>query len=117
MATVLRPGPDERLAELEAIQRPLTDDESAELRRCLHTLYMRHWRAELAEREMNVAGLEEHKITPPPCDKSTADAVANRMIAAVDKAWLPLKSDRWQDDARMASDALCQAIHAAGVHP
>jgi hypothetical protein len=110
MATVLKPSPEQRLAELEAIQRPLTPEESEELRRILHTLYMRHWRAELAEREMNLTAASEHGVEPPRNDKATADAVADRMIAARNPDWRPTKFDRWQDEARAASDMLRDAI-------
>lgn len=112
MATRLRPTPDERLAELEAIQRPLTDEESEELRRVIHAIYMRHWRAELAEREMHLAAAKENRVEPPKFDGSISASIADRMIAARDKAWLPLKSDSWQDDAREASDQLRDAILA-----
>lgn len=113
MATVLHPAPEDRLAELEATQRPLTADESDELRRCLHTLYMRHWRAELAAREMNLPAMAEHRIDPPSIDRGESDAIAARMIEARDPNWMPLKSDQWQADARIASDMLRDAILAA----
>lgn len=115
MATHIGPGPDERLAELEALDRLLTDEESEELRRCIHTLYMRHWRAELAEREMNLPAVTEHKVTPPAINKAHVEAIADRMIAARNEAWLPRKFDRWQDDARQGSQMLLAAIQKATV--
>ena len=55
---------EQRLAQLERVRRPLTDEESDELRRCLHAVYCRNRRmdrAAKAEREMSGDTLEKHR--------------------------------------------------------
>ena len=48
------------LAHLESLKRPLTDEESDQLRRALHAVYCRN-RKIRAEREMNAPALAEHE--------------------------------------------------------
>lgn len=38
---------EQKLEWLESLGRPLTEDESEELRRCLHATYMGNWRASM----------------------------------------------------------------------
>lgn len=35
---------EQKLEWLESLKRPLSDEESAELQRCLHAVYCREWR-------------------------------------------------------------------------
>lgn len=54
---------EQKLEWFDGLHRPLTDEESDELRRSLHAKYMHDWRmARLArtEREANAAALLEH---------------------------------------------------------
>lgn len=48
------------LEHLESLKRPLTDQESDQLRRALHAVYCRN-RARKLEREQGAAALKEHK--------------------------------------------------------
>jgi hypothetical protein len=54
---------EQKLDWITSLRRPLSEDESDELRRSLHAKYVRDWRlARLArtEREMNAAALAAH---------------------------------------------------------
>lgn len=102
---------ERRLEELEAIQRPLTGEESEDLRRCLHAIYMRRWRAEL---EMNEAALRDLDIVPECAAKLEVEAIAKRMEDARCDSWNP-RPDKWQADARIASDQLRDAILRAAA--
>ena len=97
---------EQRLEQLEALRRPLTDAEGAELRRCLHAIYMGQWRAEKAEREMIDAALKEHRICPDSLVRAEVEGIASRMEDAFDDAWPLPKADDWQDHARQASEQL-----------
>lgn len=46
----------QRIKQLIALKRPLTEEESDELYRALHADYMRKWRAEKAKRLQRKAG-------------------------------------------------------------
>lgn len=46
----------QRIKQLIALKRPLTEEESDELYRALHADYMRKWRAEKARRLQRKAG-------------------------------------------------------------
>lgn len=103
---------EQRLEQLEALKRPLTEEEGVELRKCLHAIYMQRWRAEAAEREMNEKALREHAICHESLVRSEIDGIAARMEAAFDDEW-PLISvpyERWQVHAREASAMLRDAI-------
>ena len=100
-----------RLEELEALDRPLTQSESNELRRCLHAIYMRNWRlSQSVEGRVGGELLDVHK-----CATLETNAIATRMISARDGAWLPPKGDDWMDAAREGSERLRMAILSA--HP
>jgi hypothetical protein len=120
MATVLKSRSEQRLEQLEALERPLTEDEGDEIRKCLHAIYMSRWRAEKAEREMNEAAMQEHGICHESLVRAEIEGIASRMERAVDPDW-PTPNRRlypdWQTDARAATDALCLAIKRAGVRP
>lgn len=98
---------ERRLAELEALRRPLTEEEGADLRRCLHAIYMRHWRAEL---EMNEAALREYGIVPECAADLEIEPLARRMEAARCDGWTPRRMPKWEADARAASDQLRDSI-------
>jgi hypothetical protein len=98
---------EQRLAELEALRRPLTEEEGVDLRRCLHTLYMRHWRAEL---EMNEAALREYGIAPECAPELEVEPLARRMEAADCDSWRAPRMPKWEADARAASDLLRDTI-------
>jgi hypothetical protein len=103
---------EQRLEQLEALERPLTEDEGVELRKCLHAIYMQRWRAEAAEREMNEAALKEHRICHESMVRAEIDGIASRMEAAFDNDW-PLVSvpyEQWQEHARHASALLRDTI-------
>lgn len=106
METILKTKAEQRLEQLEALKRPLTRQESAELRRCLHAIYMRNWRIERAlfgtgGDLVDVARTAIHEI----------EAIAKRMDEAEDEGWpLPKAEADWQDHARAASAQLRDAI-------
>jgi hypothetical protein len=113
----IRTRSEQRLEQLEALRRPLTVGESTELRRCLHAIYMRQWKAARIEREMHSAAMDEHAIEPEGRVRKEIDGIATRMELADDPSWpLPAYPD-WQDGAREASTALYVAIQRAGVRP
>lgn len=110
MATVIKTRSEQRLAELEALKRPLTEEECAEVRKCLHAIYMQRWRAEAVEREMNAAALREHGICHESMAKSEIEGIATRMEEARCESWPLPKAADWQDHAREASGQLRDAI-------
>ena len=116
MAATFKTRSEIRLAELEAIKRPLTEEEGVELRKCLHAIYMRQWRAEQAEREMNFAARVDHGISHPESRAGAeVEAIASRMEAAFDPEWpLPVCApDKWEEAAKLGSDMLRDAINRA----
>jgi hypothetical protein len=98
---------EQRLAELEALKRPLTEEEAVDLRKCLHAIYMQQWRA---ERMLHAAELKEHGICVDSMAAIEVDAIAARMDAARDDDWPLPKAHDWQDHARHASDQLRDTI-------
>jgi hypothetical protein len=56
---IIKTRAEQKLEWLESLKRPLTDAESAELRRCLHATYMKNWRLAQALDEANAAALSE----------------------------------------------------------
>lgn len=51
---------EQRLEQLESIDRRLTDAEHEEVRRCEHAIYMHHWRAAKIEKAFNAPILKQH---------------------------------------------------------
>jgi hypothetical protein len=98
---------EQRLAQLEAIQRPLNEEEGVELRKCLHAIYMRQWRA---ERDAFADLMNEHRIFPETIATMAVDAIAQRMEDARDESWPLPKAKDWQEHARTASDQLRDTI-------
>ena len=99
-----------RLEELEALRRPLTKPESDDLRRCLHAIYMRHWRLANA-----VTGCGGELMEVQKRGRVEANAIAYRMEGARDDDWPIPRAGDWQEQARAASDQLRDAILAAQV--
>lgn len=63
-ALVLRTKAEQRLEWFESLRRPLTAQESEELRRSLHATYCRNRKlAQALEAEWNAPALEEHKAS------------------------------------------------------
>lgn len=106
---VFRTRSELRLEELEALRRPLTAAESADLKRCLHAIYMRNWKVEQSIRGRHGGQLLEVQ------KQATVEtnAIAYRMMTARDESWPIPRADDWQDAARVGSDMLRDAIHAA----
>lgn len=62
-APAIKTHAEQKLEWLEALKRPLTDQESEELRRALHATYCRNLRlakASRIEREIHAGALEEY---------------------------------------------------------
>lgn len=110
MIAEIKTRSEQRLAQLEALRRPLTDGESAELRRCLHAIYQRQWKAAKIEREMHGEAMAEYRIEPEARMRAEIDGIADRMIEAHDDDWPLPKADSWQEHAREASAKLRDAI-------
>ena len=52
---------EQKLEWLESLRRPLTDEESRELHRCLHAVYERNRRyAAMVERQNHAGAIAEH---------------------------------------------------------
>ena len=83
-----------RLAELEAIERPLTKAEGADLQRCLHAIYMRNWRL-----IKGVTGCGGDPADAQQTARVEVRKIAARMEAAVDPDWIkpiaPSPSREW----------------------
>lgn len=107
MTTAIKTRSEQRLEQLDEIkrERPLTDDEIADLNRCEKAIYMRAWKA---ERDLKAKALAEyHKEETITLAKVTAEL----------PDWpIPPVRD-WQDNATYASTELCLAILKAGLHP
>ena len=99
-----------RLEELEALRRPLTKPESDDLRRCLHAIYMRHWRLANA-----VTGCGGELMEVQKRATVETNAIAYRMEGTFQDYWPAPRFDDWQDKVRTASDQLRDAILAAQV--
>lgn len=105
MATVLKTRSEQRLEQLEALQRSLTRGEDNELRKCLHAIYMRHWRLERGGMGAGGELLEAQKR-----GRVEVNAIAYRMNATRDEDWPIPHADDWQEHARIASNQLRDAI-------
>ncbi len=53
---------EQRLEQFEQFKRPLTDDESTELHRSLHAVYVRNWRQARELKELAAARREEVEL-------------------------------------------------------
>jgi hypothetical protein len=106
MSSPIKTRSEQRLAQLEATRRPLTKAESNELRKCLHAIYMRHWR--LSQSIHGHVGGELLEVQKRA--RVETNAIAYRMGAAVDADWPIPRVDDWQEHARTASDQLRDTI-------
>lgn len=113
IAQHLKTRAEQRLEQLEALERPLTREESDELRRCLHAIYVRNWRL-----TQSVIGRVDGELPDVQfAARLETGPIADRMEAATDEDWpvTPCRGDEWQDHAREASHMLLMAIEKATV--
>lgn len=115
---------EQLLEELETLDRALTETEQGQLRRCLHAVYMRHWRITKIEREANGAAEAAHEREEAQLRaRVEVEAIATRMDMAEAEQGLP--RHKWREaidraretDARAGSRDLVDAIAQAGLTP
>lgn len=61
-APALKSKSEQKLEWLESLGRPLSDEESVELRRCLHAVYCRNWRLERERKALKQHKAEERAL-------------------------------------------------------